>query len=326
MKYVIGFDGGGTKTRCVLGDLQGNIIADHIDGPSNHQIIGPEKTKNVLKTLYKKTLESSNINEDDISFVFLGLSGADLPEDFDLLNTICKNIFRHIPFEVVNDSWIIMRSGLKKPHGAVSIYGTGANAAAINKDGQMSILRALNYNLGGAGGGPEIARAALHFAFRANEKTYQSTRLETEIPKLLGYKDIHHLLKSMYPENKLSTDDFNKITPLVFELASNGDEVSIEILQEKGITHGQMINGVLEQSNMIDEEFSVVLGGSVFKGQGNTFINSIKETVHSKSPKAKFIMSKLEPVAGAYLFALDRINTHLDDQAYHRLFDFLQIK
>lgn len=326
MKYVIGFDGGGTKTRCVLGDLQGNIIADHIDGPSNHQIIGPEKTKNVLKTLYKTTLETSNIDKEDISFIFLGLSGADLPEDFDLLNNICKSIFGDTPFEVANDSWIIMRSGLKKPHGAVSIYGTGANAAAINKNGDMSILRALNYSLGGAGGGPEIARAALHYAFRSNEKTYQSTVLEIEIPKLLGYDDIRHLLTAMYPENKLSSDDFNKITPLVFELASKGDEVSIEILQEKGITHGQMINGVLKQSNMIGEEFSIVLGGSVFKGQGSTFINSIRETVHSKSPKAKFIMSKLEPVAGAYLFALDRINIHLDDQAYRRLYDFLEIK
>lgn len=319
MNYVIGFDGGGTKTRCVLGDLQGNILADAISGPSNHQMTGPDTTKNVLKTLFNQVLTQTQVNKDHISFIFLGLAGADIPSDFELLNGICKDLFGQIPFEVVNDSWIIMRSGTKEPYGAVSIYGTGANAAAINSQGKMSILRALGHPFGAAGGGYEISQDALHYAFRSNEKTYKKTALEDHIPKLMGYKDIESLLSDMYPENKLGQDILRKITPLVFDLAHKGDEVCIEILDRKGRTQGEMINGVIEQSGMTGQAFPIILGGSVFKGVGHTFKNSIARTVHSKSPQADFIFSTLEPVAGAYLFALDRIKVSLDQRAYNNL-------
>ena len=139
MKYILGFDGGGTKTCCVLGDLEGNILEVLEAGPSNYQNIGIDVTKKTLETLYTTVLKNQNLKEEDIAFAFLGLAGADLPTDFEILNGICKEIFVSIPFEVVNDAWIIMRSGTAEAYGAVSIYGTGANAGAINSKGEMYI-------------------------------------------------------------------------------------------------------------------------------------------------------------------------------------------
>ena len=35
MNYCLGFDGGGTKTHCVLIDGDGNVIGEGRGGPSN---------------------------------------------------------------------------------------------------------------------------------------------------------------------------------------------------------------------------------------------------------------------------------------------------
>lgn len=325
MKYILGFDGGATKTCCVLGDLEGNILEVLEAGPSNYQNIGIDVTTDTIRNLYQTALSKQNLKEADIAFAFLGLAGADLPEDFVILNEICKEVFVSIPFEVVNDAWIIMRSGTPDAFGAVSIYGTGSNAGAINKDGQMKILRALTYNLGGAGGGGEIAADALHYAFRSNEQTYKKTLLETELPKLLNTNSINELLKTLYPENKLPYADYLKITPLVFKLAGQGDEVCIEILREKGRLQGQMVNGVLAQAGMINTAFPVVLGGSVYKGESPYFVDAMKRAILDKSPAATFNYPKLKPAAGSYLFGLDRIGQKLSDQALDKVKKSLKI-
>lgn len=326
MKYIIGFDGGGTKTRCVLGDFHGNIISDHIGRPSNHQTIGLEETKAVLNDLFHQVLASSNLSESDIGYVFLGLAGADLPSDFVKLNEICQSIFKTIKFEVVNDAWIIMRSGTKDPYGAVSIYGTGANAGAINTQGEMNILRALYYELGGGGGGGDIARDALHYTFRSNEKTFDYTLLEETLPKLFDFTSAEALLDNLYPEDNMSYEDMTKIPPLVFKLAKEGDHVCQMILTEKGKLQGQMLNGVLRQGNMIGSKFPVVLGGSIYKGNSPEFIDAFKAEVLSKSPEAEFLFADLEPVAGAYLFGLDRVNKHLSEDEVSQLKTVLSLK
>lgn len=325
MKYIIGFDGGGSKTRCIIGDKKGNIYNDLTSGPSNHQIIGIDNTKFIISKLYNEILEGQNISRTNIEYVFLGLAGADLPSDFIILDKICKEIFKTIPYKIVNDAWIIMRSGTDKKESVVSIYGSGANAGAINKNSEMFILRALNYILGGSGGGSEIASDALHFAFRSNEQTYIKSRLEVELPILFGEHDINSLLHALYPISNISREFFLKIPPLVFRLAKEGDKVCQEILIKKGHTQGQMVNGILKQANMINTATTVVLGGSIFKGESNYFIESMKKEILNESPDIIFKFPSLHPVAGSYLFALDELNLKLTKLEYKILYDKLKL-
>ncbi|MBN2796941.1 MAG: ATPase [Clostridia bacterium] len=326
MKYIIGFDGGGSKTRGVITDLEGNVIADKISGPTNYQTIGIYETEKTLKKLFLELIKEKEISKNQIAYVFLGLAGADMESDFAILNEVCHRIFESIPYEVVNDTWLIMRSGTKDPFGAVSIYGTGANAGAINKDGQMFILRALDYLLGGGGGGGEITQDALHYAFRSNELTYKKTALEIEVPKALDADNINSLLNKMYPIMQLSQTQLNRIPPLVFKLAKNGDLVSKEILRNHGRNQGEMLKGILLQGNFSKDEFPIILGGSVYKGESSEFMDAFQEVILQSYPKAKFKISELEPVTGAVLFAFDRLNYTINQNIIDNLKKSLSLK
>jgi len=319
MKYVAGIDGGATKTRCLIGDLEGNILGDYTLGASNHQTVGKIQAKAIINEVYIKALEKAQIKHEDIKYIYLGLAGADLPSDFIFLNKWCADIFAGTPYLVENDTWIGMRSGLKGSWGAVSVCGTGSNAGARHPDGRKIILSALSYELGNYGGGAHITEKALHYAFRAYEGTGKETALVNELPMLLGASDMEDLLSKFYPIRLINDEKFQKVSPLVFRLASNKDGVCQQILIDMGHVLGDMVSGVIKRLGMENQEVPVVLGGSIYKGDNPLLIDELTTTLHREVPNAYITIPILPPVAGAYLSALDSIDVVPDSTVYDTL-------
>lgn len=312
MKYVFAFDGGGTKTEISVHDLSGKQYFNKLGKGSNHTSLGGENFHFVIGNLFKDAKNELNITNDDILFVFLGLSGADLVSDFEKLEKACSKIFEEIPFKVVNDAWLILRSGLKEPYGAVAICGTGTNSAAINKEGKRAILRSLGFTLGIYGGGLDIAREGLHYAFRSEELTYIPTLLEQEIPKLLGVKDMSMVVDFFYPTRKISRESFGDITGLVFKCSEKGDIVSQDILKKVGAFLGLQTSGVIRQVGCEKEDIPVVIGGGVFEKANHYLLDSFESALKAVVPKANIVRPMFSPVIGAYLSALDELNIKQD--------------
>lgn len=310
-KIIAAIDGGGTKTRLVIGDDRGQLLAD-VTGPgSNHQICGAQGTLAVIGGLFADALQQAGLNNSQISYAVLGLAGADMPEDFEMLRKILQPVFASIDFDVVNDSWIIMRGGLPRSVGAVCICGTGTNAAAENEQGDKAILRSLDYMIGSYGGGGDIAAEALHYAFRADEKTGDPTRLTQELPLLFGVNSLNEIIPWIYP--KLSEQAINKmrnISEIVFRLANEGDQVCQDILIDMGRVLGRMTAGVIERTGQSDQCVSVVMGGRVLTGDSPLIRDALILELHRRVPRAEIIKSWLPPVAGAWLMALDRIQAY----------------
>lgn len=308
MKYIIAYDGGGTKTRINLVDLEGNILFDKIATGSNYVSAGEDKFQTVIESLYIEALKECNLNPSDIELIYLGLSGADLEEDYERLYKACAPIFKDVKHVIVNDAWIILRSGLDKPYGAVAIAGTGTNSAAINLNGEKAILRALSFMLGTFGGGLDIARSGLHYAFRSEELTFQETLLETEIPKLFEKETMDDVVKLFYPKRLVDKKTLGEVTRIVNECALKGDEVSQMILEDNAYHIACQTIGVMKQVGIDQDDISVVVGGRVFKSDAPNFLESFKKTLLDKCPNCHIIEPTFTPVVGAYLFALDELN------------------
>ncbi len=307
MRYIIAFDGGGTKSHYCIFDLTGKLVYNKIVGGSNHQSLGINHTKTVLSKLFEESLQDLDLFPDQIAFAYLGISGADLESDYVKLNDICEDVFHDIPFKVVNDAWLVLRSGLKTPYGAVAISGTGTNSAAINRQGQRAILRSLGFTLGIYGGGLDIAREGLHYAFRADELTGENTILQQKIPQLLGVGEMNDVVDLFYPTMKIDRIKFGEITKLVFECAESNDKISISILERIGNILGLQTGGVIRQLNMQTEEVPVVIGGSVFQNESRILVSAFTNCIHKVCPKAEVIKPKYKPVVGAFLFGLDEL-------------------
>ena len=73
-KYVIGIDGGGSKTAAILTDLQGKILARVKTGPSNVNKIGFNQVVNNISEALIKV--SQKYSKNKIAFIYLALAGG----------------------------------------------------------------------------------------------------------------------------------------------------------------------------------------------------------------------------------------------------------
>lgn len=304
--YLIGIDGGATKTSCIIGDENGKIISKGTGRASNYQVVGVEYTKASVLSALNEAMDKIDISIKDIGYAVLGLAGADMECDFKVLNNMCSEIFKDIPFKVVNDCWIGLRAGSDKNLGIVTVCGTGTNSAGRTKNGQEVILRSMSYEMGNWGGGTELLRDALHYAFRSEECTGRKTMLEVEIPRIFNLSNMEEVANLMRTE-KNDEKKMYDIPIKVFELATKGDEVCQDMLIKMGREMGRFASGVIKRLGLENKEFEVVLVGSVFKGNNPLLIDEYTTTVHRTAPCANIQVSTKDPVEGAYLLAVDYI-------------------
>jgi len=323
LRYVAGVDGGGSKTRFVIADEAGKVMADISNGSSNHQMIGIIETERVLRSLYEEAIEIAGISDEEIEVVYLGLAGADMESDFEILERMLSRIFKKTKTVLANDTWPILRSGTPGKWGAAVICGTGANAAAVNPVGEHKILRALGYSAGGAGGGYEMAMTALHWAFRSDEGTTEKSMLTEALPNVLGLSNMNEVLKKIYPEFLLESTELALVASLVFELANQGDSICQKILIEAGTELGEMLGGLLRKLGMENLEVPVVFGGSVMGGNNPLMRDQLKTTVHRVAPYADFLFPRLVPAGGAVLLALEEIGICTEPTIHDELVNYL---
>ncbi len=79
MTYYLGIDGGGTKTRCVLGD-QMKVLATGTAGGSNVVRLGEERAREALRSVIRQVCTAAKISAGEIQAVCIGASGAGRPE------------------------------------------------------------------------------------------------------------------------------------------------------------------------------------------------------------------------------------------------------
>lgn len=304
--YLLGVDGGGTKTHCVVGDEHGNIFAEGFGGAANYDCVGIDTTKNSIETAIGRALSKLNIQISDLSYAYLGLAGADYPEDYEILGEMCQTIFNEVPFQVVNDCLIALRAGSDEGWGVVSICGTGHGAMGRSSKGEVVTLRNMDYQLGNRGGGGELLREAFHHTFRADEGVGPATRLQQEIPKLFQVETMTEVDEIL--RKKGYNDEVRYGIPvLVSRLAKERDKVCQKLMIQMGSALGQSTAGIIKRMGAQDTEVPIVLAGSVFGGDNPLLMDAYRLEVHKMAPYANFKVLDKKPVIGAYYLSRDEV-------------------
>ncbi|WDC84743.1 BadF/BadG/BcrA/BcrD ATPase family protein [Caloramator sp. mosi_1] len=113
MQYIIGVDGGGTKTEAVAYSLNGDYIYKSVSGFGNVMVNEKEALNNIIKAIdgciegvYEKTKDSKCI------FICAGLAGVEAGNYSTIIKQKIEEYFK-INTKVVNDAVIAHASLLK---------------------------------------------------------------------------------------------------------------------------------------------------------------------------------------------------------------------
>lgn len=306
MKYYLGLDAGATKTFCLVGDAEGNILGFGRGGTGNYETYGVEPAAEENRKAVQGALDSAGLTLNDIAGIGMGIAGADLPEDYEMLEReIFTPLFGAIPRVFRNDSMGGLRGGTREPYGIVIACGTGCVCAGINPAGTEARVGGLGEEFGDECSGHSLGLVGLRAVWQARDGVIPPTLLTEKFVQRAGCADVEELFYKVY-RREITHADLQPMAKLVFEAAFDGDAAACDILDRGGRYLGLMVAAVARKLNMCGLEFEVVMAGSVFKGTSPVLMDAMRTVIHRECPKARPVMPVFEPVVGTLLMGMEQ--------------------
>lgn len=302
MQWIIGIDGGGTKTVGYAANLNGRILGRAEQGPGNYHTAGLANFKAVIAGIIDELAVSCNLRKPDLQVVSLGLAGADRIEDRRIIMEILAQLGLPCRYIVSSDAKIAMVAGLGKAEGIILIAGTGSIAYGINPQGEVIRAGGWGHLASDEGSGYAIGRQALARGLRAAEGRDKATVLLSMIMEYLGLHGWDEMIR--YINNPMvSKADIAALARLVAAAAAQGDAVAGEILIQAGDELAALVASVISRGFRQTEPVPVCLFGGIVSNISLTR-NRVEIVL---ADKAVFVSSQNQPAAGAVKLALESI-------------------
>lgn len=250
-KYLLGIDGGGTKTEFLLTDLNGREIKRLILGASNPVSAGVENTYNVLDDGIEETCRGVNLSE--IS-VYAGIAGAKSGDFQQLINSFISK-FGFSSYNCGSDIDLALEVALKGGNGTAVIMGTGIVAYAQNGE-KLHRSGGRGYMIDKGGSGYHFGSDALNSAFEFVDGRGGSETLYKLVEKMLG-KELESSVAEIYGGGATFVASF---APAVFEAFRLGDSKAAEIIDRNTCEAAKIINTARKSMNVSNEK-TVICGG-----------------------------------------------------------------
>ena len=310
-KYVLGVDGGGTKTAARITGIEGNIISEAKGDSANYKSVGARRAANNLNGVVVDAVNKSCLGQKIVfDSACFGLSGLDSPKDEQIYKGIIFKppLLGYLKREktiICNDSRIGLYAGSDRPNAIMIICGTGSNCFGKNSAGKETKANGWDFILGDEGSGFSIAVKALKSVMRDYDGRGGSTLLSKTILGELKLKDIYSLIAWVY-NPFLDTGKIASLAKVVCKTAQKGDKVSIDILAGEAKEAELSVSAVAEKLGLVNEDFDLVFVGSVFRCE-KYFKSILEGNLKKRFPNINFVPFAKKPVSGAIRLAIMNI-------------------
>ncbi|OCA99450.1 N-acetylglucosamine kinase [Clostridium beijerinckii] len=300
MKYVIGVDGGGSKTEATAYDVNGKVIKTTIKGFAN-LLNNKEKALDNIVASVKEIIVQYSI--DELEGIYMGIAGAEVGENSKLIKEAIKSKL-NIDCVVMNDAEIALKAMLKGKDGILTIAGTGSVAFGLNK-GITARCGGWGSLLGDEGSGYKIAIDAIKGMIFEKENDLPQSELTKNILKRLEIKSVDEITSFVYSSTK---DEIASLAEVVARLGEEGEEAARGILIREGIKLAKTVISVYKKLKF--EGCSIALAGSVIRKSKivrKAFEEYLKENIVVES----IVDEEISPTMGAYY--INKINEEIHD-------------
>ncbi len=182
-EYILGIDGGGTKTLALLGDLDGNTLAHGLSGPSNYNAVGFDEACSALESAIRIARKDY---PGEISVLCLGLAGAGRKEDVQRFENWAGYTFPRTVVKVVSDADVLLMASAPVGPALALICGTGSIVYGRTVRGDLIRAGGWGYLFGDEGSGFAIGIAALRNVMQAYDGRGPATILSELVLERYG--------------------------------------------------------------------------------------------------------------------------------------------
>ena len=301
MKYYIGMDGGGTKTKCVLVDEKMNIISSQIGGPSNFLMIGNEVVSETIFNIINQTLKNSNLSIEQISGIVLGTTGGGRRSDAEsleksIINFALEKNFHLKNFRVESDARIALEGAFSGKPGCILIAGTGSIMFGKDSKGIIHRVGGFGRFIGDEGSGFKLGQKGLIAVAKEFDGRGNKTLISELLREKFNIENPENLITEIYRNNF----DIASIAPLVIQASEKGDHIAEMIIEAE--TDELIIHIEAMQRKLNENILFVSLIGSIITSD-NFYSLRFKEKVVQKLNYVILKEAENPPEIGAAIMA-----------------------
>lgn len=299
--YVLGVDGGGTKTKACLMNEYGDILGIGIAGPSSIDTVPLEVS---LKNISQAIFHSFKEEHYSISAAYLGLGGVVSREDGLKVSIELSKLdfFEKAPIILTeNDTRTALAGGLATKEGIAVIIGTGSVAFGKNLQGEKWISGGYGYKEGDAGSSYDLGRQALKITARALDGRITTTPFILEVLGYLGITNNKVEFIKKLDELWVDRTATAALAPLVTRYGNLEDMHAVAIIDKATSELALMVEAVYRKISLANKQVAVI--GSLGNAEG-LFKHSFIDKVKFIDKELEVIPQRLDPSVGAALQAL----------------------
>lgn len=234
---MIGVDGGGSRCRARLSDIDGRDLGEGSAGPANTRL-GLESTFAAIGAACEQALRQAGLPASELSRLHagLGLAGLNLTAERTRLKA-----YPH-PFAsmvAASDGYVACLGAHGGADGGVVILGTGSCGCVV-RGGRCCHVGGWGFRLGDQGGGAQLGLQALRQALLAHENQRPQTLFGRHLLSRFGDNPEHVLQWA----DTATPGDYAALAPAVFRYAEQGDPLARELVAAAATGAARLIAAV----------------------------------------------------------------------------------
>src|ERR1700690_2006588 len=298
--YFLGFDGGGTKTECVLVNSEGAVLVRVTAGPSNPIRTGYMRAWFSLSEAADSVLARQKLKAGNISAVCAGLGGAGRPGVAKRITTFFDRSFPNAQVRVTTDLEIAFEAAFGGGEGIILLAGSGSAAFCRDANGRTARIGGPGPWFSDEGSAFDIGRRAFAAVTRAEENRAPETALSK---RLFAWHQAQNWESLLERVAKNPDDVFPQTFPLVAQLADKGDSVCQGILSAAAGALAELAAHVVNDLGWLEREVRIAKVGGVYN-RSKYLDAAIESELKKLAPLASLISLDMSPADAAARMAI----------------------
>ncbi|HEX8756730.1 MAG TPA: BadF/BadG/BcrA/BcrD ATPase family protein [Steroidobacteraceae bacterium] len=303
MKTFLGVDGGGTKTRFLLIDQAGKVLATHLEGPAYYLEIGLDRLREMLARGIGETLRQARVREEELGYAFLGLPAYG--EDSGLLPALDAAPLQALPhrrYRCGNDMVCGWAGALAGADGINIVAGTGSIAYG-EYAGRNARAGGWGELFSDEGSSYWLAREGLRLFSRMSDGRLPRGPLHEQVRRHFALQSDLDLCAAIYGKDIAQRSRFAQLSKLVAAAAAEGDRAALGLLEAAARELAEMIDAVRGQLQIpAGASIPVSSSGGMFQ-PGNGLREALRCELQRRSAQYRFTEAQLPPDMGAVIQA-----------------------
>ena len=303
MRYVLGFDGGGTKTDCLLMDEQQRLLARARSGPSNPYRVGTKAAIAALREGANRAIADARVSGDSVAALCAGLAGVGRTALSEEMRALLCNAFPNASVKVCTDVELALAAAGDAPS-VVLVAGTGSCAVARNSRGQTFRAGGPGPQIGDEGSAYDVGRRAIQASLRERDRTGEDCLLGRSIVTQLGYRSWEEIQQRA----GVAPDDvFPNVFPIVTSAAEKHDELARILLRDAARELAALVRIVATRAGLEGTSLFIAKTGGML-GRSAFFDAQLERELREGQPKARTGALPIAPAEAAARLALRLIS------------------